>query len=96
MYVLIGRETFSSATLNALDFKEMTDAVFVGEDTKEKPNHYGEIRGPTLPNTRLKVGYSTEYFYYEKDKSKTYFSKRGIRKTLQPDYYIELTFDNLM
>ncbi|MDB4334966.1 S41 family peptidase [bacterium] len=102
IFVLIGRETFSSATLNAIDFKKKTDAVFVGEDTKGKPSHFGEVRELILPNTKLRVGYSTKYFYHGKDKSKTYFSKRGIRKinddrsTIQPDYYIELTFKDFV
>ena len=62
LFVIIGRRTFSSALLNALDLKQSTKATFVGEATGGKPNHYGEVRTLFLPNTGLTVGYSTKYF----------------------------------
>jgi len=60
--VIIGRRTFSSAILNALDLKKDTPAVFVGEPTGGKPNHYGEVRVLRLPESGLAVAYSTKYF----------------------------------
>ncbi|NLY54881.1 MAG: peptidase S41 [Firmicutes bacterium] len=62
IYVIIGRRTFSSAILNALSFKNKTHAVLVGEPTGGKPNHYGEVKIFTLPNSGLRVSYSTKYF----------------------------------
>lgn len=62
IYVVLGRETFSSAILNALDFKRLTSAVFIGEETAGKPNHFGEVKSFQLPASGLQVNYSTKYF----------------------------------
>jgi hypothetical protein len=43
-------------------------AVLVGETTGSKPNNYSESDELTLPNSRLKVSYSTKYYkFQEKD-----------------------------
>jgi C-terminal processing protease CtpA/Prc len=82
IYVLIGRRTFSSAINNAMDFKKMTQAIFVGEETSGKPNCYGEIKFIKLPNSGLSVSYSTNYFkLYDKDLN-----------TLTPDFIIDKSF----
>lgn len=62
VYVLVGRRTFSSAILNALDLKKETPAVFAGEPTGGKPNHYGEVQKFLLPQSGLAVTYSVKYF----------------------------------
>jgi hypothetical protein len=62
LFVIVGRNTFSSAILNAMDFKRLTKAVFVGEETAGKPNHFGEVRNFQLPSSGIKVNYSTKYF----------------------------------
>ena len=62
IYVIIGRKTFSSALLNALEIKDRVSPVFVGEPTGGKPNHFGEVKNFTLPNSFLKVWYSTKFF----------------------------------
>lgn len=62
VYVIIGRKTFSSAILNAMDFKRLTKAVFVGEETSGKPNHFGEVKNFQLPSSQLQINYSTKYF----------------------------------
>ena len=62
IYVLIGRRTFSSAILNALDLKKQTPAIFAGEPTGGKPNHYGEVQMFRLPQSGLPVTYSIKYF----------------------------------
>jgi hypothetical protein len=61
--VIVGRRTFSSAILNALDLKKDTPAIFVGEPTGGKPNHYGEVQVMRLPESGLPVSYSTKYFH---------------------------------
>ena len=61
-YVVIGADTFSSAIINALDFKNEMNAYLIGTATMGKPNHYGEVRAFNLPNTELRVSYSTKYF----------------------------------
>jgi len=60
--VLIGRRTFSSAILNAIDLKKQTPAIFVGEPTGGKPNHYGEVQMFRLPQSGIPVTYSIKYF----------------------------------
>lgn len=82
LYVIIGRKTFSSAILNTLDFKRMTNAIFVGEETSGKPNHFGEIKLLELPDSRLKIYYSTKYFQK---------STKDL-KTITPNHLIEMKF----
>lgn len=83
LFVIVGRETFSSAILNTVDFANETEAIFLGEPTKGKPNHYGEVQGLTLPNSKIIIGYSTKYFkYYEKD-----------IESFVPDFIIEPTYE---
>lgn len=62
VYVILGRNTFSSAILNAMDFKRLTNATFVGEETAGKPNHFGEVRSFQLPKSGVVVNYSTKNF----------------------------------
>lgn len=82
IFVIIGRDTFSSALLNAISLKEKTEAIFIGEGTGGKPNCYGEVERFTLTNSRLVVAYSTEYFKAIEDDGVLYF---------EPDIDIELT-----
>jgi hypothetical protein len=62
VFVIVGRRTFSSAIINAMDFKQLLGAVIVGEPTSGTPNHFGEVQNFTLPSSRLRVGYSTKRF----------------------------------
>lgn len=62
LFVIIGRNTYSSATLNAVTFKNETNATFIGEPTGGKPNHYGQVQIMELSNTNTKLPYSTKYF----------------------------------
>jgi tetratricopeptide (TPR) repeat protein len=67
LFVLIGRGTFSAATQLVGNLEEHTpQAIFIGEPTGGKPNHYGlsGLSGPTsfrLPHSRLVVEYSNEF-----------------------------------
>ena len=57
--VLIGRRTFSSASLNARELREGTKAVFVGEPTGGNPySPFRELAGLRLPNAGLTVYYT--------------------------------------
>lgn len=67
--VIIGRETFSSALLNAYNLKNNTNAKIIGEPSGGKPNCYGEILKITLPNSRLVVTYSTKFYKLIEDDS---------------------------
>jgi hypothetical protein len=82
LYVIIGRQTFSSALLNALSLKKRTAAVFVGEPTGGKPNHFGEVQTFKLPNSGLTVSFSVKYFK-EVD---------GDPDSLYPDITVEPSF----
>jgi hypothetical protein len=62
-YVIIGGRTFSSAVLNAIDMKQ-GPVTQVGQPTGGSPNSYGEVRTLTLPNSGLRVNYSTRYFSF--------------------------------
>lgn len=67
-----------------MDLKKKTEAVFYGEPTGGKPNHYGEIETLTLPYLKLGVSYSTKYFQFVE----------GDDPCLTPDVLVELTLDD--
>ncbi|MCC9296153.1 S41 family peptidase [Clostridium sp. WLY-B-L2] len=62
LFVIIGRKTFSSAILNAMDLKNNTNAILVGEPTGGKPNHFGEVKMLHLSNVNVDIQYSSNYF----------------------------------
>ena len=59
LFVLIGRETFSAAQNFVNLMEKHTNATFAGEPTGGSPNHYGDPRPITLPNSRIVVRAST-------------------------------------
>lgn len=71
VYTLIGKETFSSAVMNAVKTKEELGAILVGEPTSGNVNAFGEIKTFSLKNFPMEISYSTKYFTlfpdYEKD-----------------------------
>jgi hypothetical protein len=69
LFVIVGRDTFSSALLNVYSFKEKTKAVIVGEPTGGKPNCYGEVEKLYLKNSGLVINYSTKYYKIVEDDS---------------------------
>jgi hypothetical protein len=73
LYALIGRATFSSGLLAAINFRRDLHAILVGEPVGEKLNSYGEVRELTLPNSQVIVQYSTKFFHIAgNDDSQTY------------------------
>lgn len=82
LFVIIGKDTFSSAILNAVSLKKETYAYFVGEATGGEPNHYGEVKQFKLPNSEKPIRYSTKYFQW---------LDQNIN-TLEPDKVINETF----
>jgi tetratricopeptide (TPR) repeat protein len=58
-FVVTGRETFSAAQNLVNLLERFTEATFVGEPTAAHPNHYGDNRPFTLPNSKLTVRAST-------------------------------------
>lgn len=88
--VIIGRETFSSALLNAYNFKNNTNAKIVGEPSGGKPNCYGEILKFTLPNSKLVVTYSTKlYKLIEDDTMDSLYPDEIILETIE-DYKLSI------
>lgn len=61
LYVIIGRETASSASLNTATLKGL-GATLVGEATGGGASGFGEVNQFTLPNSRLVVSCSTRLF----------------------------------
>jgi hypothetical protein len=86
LFVIIGRETFSSAILNTLEFMEGGNVILVGERTGGKPNGYGEVRFFLLPNSMLPIQYSTKYFSLCPDDP----------PWISPDIEVEVSFDDLL
>jgi hypothetical protein len=71
LIVLIGPGTYSSAMLNALELRNWTNAVLIGQPTGGSPNEFGEIKFQTLPHSKWQVQYSTRYFQKTNDGAKT-------------------------
>ncbi|WP_340025541.1 hypothetical protein MHI24_10315 [Paenibacillus sp. FSL K6-1096] len=63
VYVLIGRNTASSAIINAISLQASLEAVLVGEPTESSPNSAGEILPLALPDTGFMISYSTKEFH---------------------------------
>jgi len=69
LFVIVGRDTFSSALLNTFYLRFNTHAVFLGEPTGGKPNHYGEVKYLSLNSSGLYIRYSTKYYEFGDDDS---------------------------
>ena len=62
IYLLVGRNTFSAAIINAIDVIKTFNPMVVGEESGGKPNHFGEMKRFVLTTSNLVVTYSTKYF----------------------------------
>ena len=82
LFVAVGRQTFSAAMVNAIDFRKETNAILVGEPIGERPNSYSENDEMTLQNSKLVVSYSTRYYK---------FVDQDVAAVL-PDVHIEQTW----
>lgn len=86
LFVIIGRRTFSSAVLNAIQLRNQTQAVFVGEPSGGRPNHFGEVRMFMLKHSRLPVTYSTKYFTISQEDTDAFY----------PDITVELSVQDFL
>lgn len=84
LFVIIGRETFSSAIIEAARLDEETNATLVGEMTSGKPNHYGSVGHFELPNSKISIRYSTKHI--------NIFKNQG--NSLMPDVLKEVSIDD--
>lgn len=86
IYLIIGRKTFSSGVLNAIELQNAIDPIIIGEPSGGKPNHYGEVKTFILPNSHLKIRYSTKYFNWYP----------GDPPSLLPEIVIEQSSESLL
>jgi len=80
LYVLIGRGTFSSGMMAAINFREDLHAILIGEASGSRPNEYGEVKTLTLPYSKIEIRYTTKYFRLLEDSDPL---------TLEPDIPIQ-------
>lgn len=85
LFVIIGRDTFSSALLNAYSLKNDASAILLGEASGGKPNCYGEVQYLELLNSRLRIRYSTKYYDIIEDES---------QESLFPDMKFDVRFND--
>lgn len=60
LWGLVGEATFSSASINALEIREMGGGL-AGEPTSGSVDHFGSTGSFTLPNTEVRVSMSTKF-----------------------------------
>jgi hypothetical protein len=61
LFVITGPGTFSAAGVSALDLRNRAHAILAGAPAGIRPNHYGDHAEFRLPNSGLRVSYSTQY-----------------------------------
>jgi hypothetical protein len=79
LWVVTGRWTYSAGMTNAADLSNEAGALLIGEPTGGRPNNYQEGREFLLPNSRLRVWVSTEYYRFG----------RRAAAALMPDRWVE-------
>ena len=89
---LIGRQTFSSAIINAVELQEMGFPL-AGDETSGSVDHFGSVQSFRLPASGLRVGVSSKFISMS-----NYFdaaSGKGV-ESLQPDVKIAQTLDDTL
>lgn len=71
IYVITGRQTFSSGVMAVIDIKEKVPVILIGESTGGSPNSYGEVKSFELTNSKIPVYYSVKYFQMTNDGANT-------------------------
>ena len=84
IYVLIDKVTFSAATSNASQFRQILNAKIVGEPSGSNPTGYQDMGQFTLPNSGMMITYSKRLFRFQ-DK---------VTKGVQPDVLIEYDWES--
>ncbi|MFO0829185.1 MAG: hypothetical protein U0572_13680 [Phycisphaerales bacterium] len=84
LVVLIGSNTFSSAGLNAGEFKSRTKATLMGQPTGQRPDSWFECRWDWLPNSLLRVTYMLWAPSF----------KPGEPDSYMPDIYVPVTCED--
>ncbi len=86
LFLLINDYTFSAAGHFTTYIEQHTDAILVGEPTAFSPNHYGDPRNFSLPNTGWTISASSLYWQNSLPWDNRQFT--------EPDYFIDLSFDD--
>jgi hypothetical protein len=84
LYVLTGRRTWSAAQMLVTELQKYTTAIFVGEPTASRGNHYGDSFRIVLPNSRVTFRVSTLWHQY--------LDSRDKRPMIQPGISVPLSF----
>jgi vacuolar-type H+-ATPase subunit F/Vma7 len=79
VYVLTDKVTFSAATSNASQFRQMLNAKIVGEPTGSNPTGYQDMGQFKLPNSGMTITYSKRLFRFQEK----------VTQGVQPDVLIE-------
>jgi len=87
LYTLIGGHTFSSAVFAAVYFRNDLHAILIGEPAGNKPNHYGQFESFELPNSKLKVQYSTKHFHLMSDADPP---------SVKPDIFVQRSLEDYL
>lgn len=84
-YVIVGRETFSSAIIESCNIRQNTNATFIGESTSGTPRHYGATKNFTLPNSKMRIVHSTKFIDMSDDYSDSFVPNKTIELSIE-DY----------
>jgi C-terminal processing protease CtpA/Prc len=84
LFVITGRRTFSAAQMLVTELRKYSSAVFVGEPTASKGNHYGDSFRIVMPNSRVTVRVSTLWHQY--------VDSRDTRAMIEPAIAAPLAF----
>jgi len=87
IFVLIGRATFSAAQFVLDDLEDLTEAVFIGEPSGSKGNHYGDSRKIVLPNSGLTVRCSIYWWQHWSPWDKRVWTAPDIAAELRSEDY---------
>jgi hypothetical protein len=68
---LIDASVYASAVNNTLESKQLLNATIIGEATSGSPNHFGNVDVLELPNSKLRLQYSTKYYQLSKKDENT-------------------------
>ena len=84
IFVIIGRNTFSSGIRATLDLQRDFSVTLVGEATGGSPNAYTELQSSKMPNSGIQFFYSVKYFEG---------TKEGVQ-TILPDEAISISIED--
>lgn len=91
VYVLVGRQTFSSGIFAIFRIKEaVPNAICIGEPSGGAVDCYGDIKSFNLPNSELPIQYSTKYF----ELSKVFNYKISEMNAFVPDILLSPSIDD--